>query len=208
MQPKFCSFLYRALMLHDMQSSFMPLAGAELLCLSCRCSEDFNGLLDPDIPAIANLRGLTRLELIGYKSRLNFGALRQLGLKELVLVDCPHILEALFVPGALTALQKLQIVERYGVQIPSREDLYQSNLRDPLSEGYLRAHQLHRLGAIILSLPSLVQVSGECRVFLWAIAEELEGWHKSKPSVDYDFPMSSYNKWSSGHVTWVKPSQP
>ena len=94
---------------------------------------------------------------------------------------------------SLQELQKLHIAEQ-----PWTEQLsaYCANLQKPMSEGYLPAHRLHRLATIVLSLPSLIQLSGSCRLFALAMAEELEGWHRSSYVMysmsDYEIPTGKY----------------
>ena len=190
-----------------MPDPFTPLAGPELLSLSCRRVDIYDDNEQvPDIPAMAELTALTRLELIDYECQLDFAPLRQLGLKELVLDNCPYIPRALFVLGALTALQKLHIVE-YRASLPPLPSLeaFQRDLVTPLSEGYLEAHQLVRLGAIIFSLPSLVQLSGRWSLFALGMAEELEGWHTSPYK---KASMTEYEWGGDDLLTWIKPLRP
>ena len=192
-------FPCRSLVVSDMTSLPLPLAGIEVLSLSSRCSQGFEEK-DIDISAIVSSTALTRLELVEYHRKSNLAPLWELGLKELVLLDCPNIPKALLVPGALTALQKLHIAERGRRISPAA---FQANLRDPASEAYVSSHKLCRLGAIVLSLPSLVQLSGTCSLFEAAMAEELEGWHRSQYQAG---SMSDYD-WPEGTYVWTKPGQ-
>ena len=153
-----------------------------------------------DVPAIAQLTALTRLELIYYDDNPDMTPLQNLRLEELILVDCELIAKALFVPGALTALQKLHITD-HGHCVSAAD--YQADLENPASEGYLPAHQLRRMGAIVLGLPSLRRLSGWCSLLEVAMAEELKGWHRSKYR---PFSITEYD-WSDCKHVWTKPAQ-
>ena len=88
----------------------MQLAGPNLLSFSYRPA--FTQRDVPlDVPAIAGLTTLIRPEPGEYACQTDFAPLRDLQLREIVLVVCPHIPKTLFARGALNALQKLHIVE-------------------------------------------------------------------------------------------------
>ena len=190
----------RSLSLHGMVQTLLPLASKELLSLSCRYHQGIDGLLDLNF--IAGLTALTRLELIDFKYLMDLAPLRDIAVKELVILECPRWPAALFVPGALITLQRLHIAHHEEAAVSRAA--FMANLRNPASKDHLPAHNLCRLGAIILSLPSLIQLSGKCALFDLGIGEELKGWHRSQydvlPLSDFDHPSSQY--------VWNKPAQP
>ena len=200
---KLNSTLCRALVVHDLPASIMQLAGPELLSLSCRQSTDLEEDEQVlDIPAIASLSALTQLELILYKSCLDCAPLRQLKLKELVLLGCPHIPEILIVPEALIALLKLLIVD--DSDGPTL-NAYQNDLHTPMSDGYLQAHQLFRMSAISFNLPSLVKLSGKCNLFTTSMAQELNSWHRCSYKMN---SLSAYDTGCADWLTFTKSNEP
>lgn len=188
-----------------MAETFIPLARPELLSFICShpCG-DADHL--PDIPTISQLTRLTRLELANYHCTADLAPLRGLGLRELVLILCPQIPEAVIVPGALPDLQTLRIVEE---RVHADEEAYKYDLQHPHSAGYLEAHHLCRLGAIIFDHPSIRQVSGNCRLFALGMAEGLRGWKKSQSNESYVCRTywSAYF-WRSEEPMWTKPLPP
>ena len=158
----------------------------------------------PDVFAIARLTSLTRLELIEYYCNVSqFTLLQNLGLIELVLMDCPYIPENIIRPGgqgALTALQKPYVADQE--IIPSLEDFNRA-LETPGSEFHLTAHGLCHQGAIAMSLPNLVELSGQCSLFTVGMADCLSarGWHRS-PS--YCQCMTNFD-WHPETDMWTKP---
>ena len=185
-----------------METDLLPLASQELLSLSCKNLDEEDNDVELDVPAIAKLTALTRLELIDYQAHNpDLKLLQNLRLEELILVDCPLIVGVLLVPGALTSLQKLHISDRRAAYISLAR--YQANLENPVSEGYLPAHQLRRLGATVLGMPSLFQLSGRGTLFDVAMAEELKSWHRSK---DRRFSMTKFD-WFHCNCVWRKPAQ-
>lgn len=172
----------------------MLLAGPQLLSLSCRPRSNEA----PDIAAIARLSSLTRLELICYSSKADFSALWGLGLRELLLIHCPHIPSALIVPNALPDLQTLRILEDTA---GLKEAAYEYDLEHPESGGHLEAQQLVSLGAVVLSHPCIRQVSGRCRLLNLGMAEGLKGWKKSWNN---EPPLPGLDWWS-GEPVWTRP---
>ncbi len=164
----------------------------------------------PRIPAIASFTTLTRLELSEFHCSKNLERLQNLGLRELVLVDCPGAAERLIVPGALTALQKLHISqnEEFGDNV--LED-FSGSVRNSTSAGHEDALELIKLGQAVLGLPRLVQLSGWGPLFLLVLAEELKAWKE----IDSTNWMKGEGKYSpiycSFYLTpqrcWVKESQ-
>ena len=191
----------RVLRLDDMRPySFMPLAGPQLWELTCWDVQEAPLTYAPDIEAIARLTGLTRLELVSYDCAVSFSPLQHLGLIELVLVDCPYIPENLFIPGALTDLQKLHMAD---LEPPPSPEEFNRDLQTPGSEGYLAAHELRHLGAIVLRLPKLFQLSGRCSLLSVGMADALSasGWHKHRCKRG---SMTNL-EWHGDSYMWTKP---
>ena len=157
--------------------SFIHLAGPDLLSLEIDPDErvEYDEMPIETAKAIAQLSGLTRLDLCRYSCTPHLSAFQRLNLQELNLHCCPNVAEATFLTGTMTALQKLHISEFRDAQ-PDDVEAYNNDLADTESEGHQSAQQLHQLGQVLFSLPSLVQVSGECRLFTCAMAEGLEEW--------------------------------
>lgn len=181
-----------------MLDSYLLLASPQLESLTM-CNYEVFEAPQPDLAAVAGITALTRLELMGYEGTAEYEQLQSLPVKELVLISCPGIPEVLFVPGALTALQKLHLAE-YEPQPQSLED-FQRDLQAPGAEGYLPAHQLRHLSARILSLPSLVQLSGEGTLIALGMAEGLQDWEKCPEELGSVTPYP----WKSSKYMWVKP---
>ncbi len=152
-----------------------------------------------NVPAIAMLTALTRLELTRFSQPVEaLQSLGDLGLQELVLLGCSGLPEALFAHGSFTSLQRIHIAERR--VLPSLAD-FQRDLQTPSSRGYLPAHRLCRLGATVTSLPSLVQLSGRCPLFAVGMPDSIEtrGWKEGtypRASMsDYDLCLPKIYMW-------------
>lgn len=181
-----------------MLQSYLPLASPQLQSLSMWHPEDLEPSM-PDLATISGLAGLTRLELIGYMGTAEYALLQSLPVKELVLINCPRIPEVLFVHAALTALQRLHLAE-YEPQPPDPED-FQRCLQAPGSERYLPAHHLRHLGALVLDLPRLVQISGEGSLIALGMAEGLRDWEKCPEKLG----STMHYHWKSSKYMWIKP---
>jgi len=137
-----------------------------------------------EVLKIASLSALTRLELHKWKKWQDLSALQVLPLVELVLVGCEGMERDLFVPGGLQSLQRLHIEDGFwrwshadkGDKVGRHED------------------EMRRLGKVVLAIPALREVSGDCGLFFLGMAEQLNFWQMQKCEV------------SVGHWlwTWVK----
>ena len=165
----------RFLGLYGNSPIFIHLAGPDLLSLEIMPDEGEENQEMPirTVSAIAKLSALTRLELNGYNLTTRLSALQHLKLQELNLHSSPGAAEAILLPGAMTTLQKLHILE--GRDAADVEE-YKNDLANTESEGHQSAQKLHQLGQVLFSLPSLVQVSGSCPLFSCAMAEGLKEW--------------------------------
>ena len=134
---------------------------------------------------ISTLTALTRLELVEYTGVTRHAAhLRSLPLRELILVDCHKLVLDIFVPGALTSLEKLHLV---GMQ--------RNVMRDSLLE-------LQDCAEAVLSLPHLVQLSGSNALFREeGMASALSTWQQHEytkglmSANDFDHELSLMNLW-------------
>ena len=111
-----------------MPSEFLELASPQLVCLSCRHSVDGLRPNDavPDVFAIARLTSLTRLELIEYHETCDCSALHNLPLKELLLLDCPLLPEALIVPGVFTVHFSQKVLSPESCTCKACQNVYHS----------------------------------------------------------------------------------
>ena len=148
-------------------------------------------------PPITRLTGLTRLEFTFCGQMRNAELLRDLPLRELLLLSC-HLsvyeqLLSLFVPGALPLLQKLHIEDDRSAEAGFDEDAIQpcsdtvlaEILEEEKAENELSARRLTAapyfqsmltLSDGIVSLPSLQQVSGCSALFDFGMEDELKDW--------------------------------
>lgn len=91
----------------------IQLAHTQLSSLSCKpVEEPIEGV--PDVLAIARLTALTRLELADFYGTAKCSALHNLALKELVLLRCSELVEALLVPGAFRVKFSLRVLSTDG----------------------------------------------------------------------------------------------
>ena len=131
---------------------------------------------------IASLTTLTYLELTETPTWSNFEALHNLQqLRTLVLVHCYGLRTKLFVPGAFTSLISLHIKGTcvWGIPAQAARGLHLHN-----SETEDKGQDLSKIGADILALPSLKELSGCCDIFdVLMLNGMLEGWH----CVEYGF---------------------
>lgn len=161
---------------------FLAIAGTALQSLTCPASEvadTFNGAV------IARFTGLTELHLANVYFTPGFTALRSLPLQSLSLLYCRGVdeeLSHLFVPGALTALRKLQYFED-----PIDFMVYDDRLRSmehasPEAQQWRQniLQQLREVGDIVLNLPNLVELSGQSRLLRYGIKDGQNGWKCNK----------------------------
>ena len=199
-----------------MPEAFKLLAGPQLWSLNCLAMLSV-GQGPQCLPDLGSLTELTRLELTEFHYPANWPPLqnaRLLRLIELVLVSCPHVPEALFVPGALSSLQRLHIEDDYN-NYDQISDYYDdppdSEADDPIDSGseetepellMTQRHQkLQRIGETVLSLKSLYQVSGRAYLLLFGMAESLVKWQR----FDYkEYSMSSLD-YEAHKFLWLKP---
>ena len=118
-------------------------------------------------PSVGELSGLTKVELSKYTavSRSSLEALRSLGLRSLVLLNCPGVEVALSKPGSLTALKVLHMEELE--QSLTREWRHPALQTDPHTHEN-REQQLQGAGRVVLNLPELCQLSASSEaLFTW-----------------------------------------
>lgn len=147
-----------------------------LYCAPCD-PEPFN------VAAISRLTGLTQLTLWGIVCSSGFRALCSLPLQDLRVHDCPGAEFLLFVPGAFSALRELRYTEAAGLIVEFAKKLCSIEDSSP-EEGQLLQNTVRRLqevGDTLLSLPSLVEVSGSCRLLMFGIKDGQNGWRRQIP---------------------------
>lgn len=147
--------------LHASDNELLDLAPGNLDSLSIMSRQT-----GPFLAALARLSALTRLELIDcYRVYHDYGPLHNLGLVELVLVNCPELLSAIFVPGALARLQKLHVEEDISWKSPDHNQDEQRQTEDKVRK-------------LIFSLPHLQQISGLSSIILAAERHQLQQWQR------------------------------
>lgn len=172
----------RTLEVHEMsnEGSFVRLAGPQLQSFSSRPKPQLSHASLPDRRSIAAMTSLTRLELIDFGGEfdgVDVAQLQQLRLRELVLIDSPHMPQALIADDSLIALERLHIDEG---GFPMEERSFYEDLCDPNAAGHERAQELHQLGSTVQGLPNLTQVSGHCSLFAFGMSDALLHWEKSE----------------------------
>ena len=136
--------------LHNADDEFLDLALSSLDSLSIKPHDATH----PYIAALARLPSLTRLELIecfgGYSV---YTPLHSLGLVELALISRADSMEAIFVPGALTRLQRLHLEEGGNWRfIGNCQGKHQLETQDKVRD-------------VILGLPNLQKITGVSSIF-------------------------------------------
>ena len=127
------------------------------------------------------LPGLTKVELNGWRITNSLAVAERPfpwpHVKDLVLDRCPGVAELVLKPAAFTSLERLCLWEE-----ESEKDLtaFASASEDPESEIYSRVEASRQLKDTLLSLPSLVQLSGKGRFFALADKEGIYGWQKGQ----------------------------
>ena len=118
-----------------------------------------------DLAYTAKLTALTKLEIrrVLLNGSENFGRLSKLWLKELRLVDCYLMAEALLQQGSFPVLQKLHILECKEVQA-FNEAHQELGVQ-------VAAPQVQELKDVVFGLPCLTEMSGICRLFLLDMPE-------------------------------------
>ena len=152
-------------------ASPLSFADAALLSLSYRRHPNTRQT-ESAVLQLARLTGLTRLELanqIAAGPSDTYAPLRGLQLVELVLLECQGLEPKLFTPGALTALQRLHIEDRFA-EMGGMPDSW---------EAQMDHGTLQRTGDILLSHPQIRQLSGLGRLFSVGMRQGLREWHMS-----------------------------
>ena len=110
-----------------------------------------------------------------------FRALRSMPLQILGLHNCPGTEFLLFVPGALTALRQLYFSEEAKDVEDFAEKLRPDADSPPKAQQEVQIflQQLIDVGKVVLSLPSLVKVSGRSRLLRYGIRDGQNGWKKT-----------------------------
>jgi hypothetical protein len=127
-----------------------------------------------EILKIASLSSLTKLELIKWKSWQDLSALQDMHLVELELIGCEGMERDLFLPGAFQQLQRLHIENSFWRW--SYDDKGVEDTNNYVSE-------MQELGEVILSIPALSELSGDCGLFFLGMVEQLKTWQMQKCEV-------------------------
>ena len=122
---------------------------------------------------VAKLCGVTQLWLDGihFQEPGCLTALQQLRLLELGFMDCSGIVEALRQPDAFPHLQKLCIIEADSDVADFEEAEERANLRE----------EVHNMSKAIFKLPSLIELSGRCRLFSLPAPDMWKLWSRPDP---------------------------
>lgn len=195
----------RDLTIEDSHASFSPLAGPSLQSL--RWSVSSLDIVEETFHTYGNLLlpGLTKLELNGWRITNSLAVAERPfpwpHVKDLVLDRCPGVAELVLKPGAFTSLERLCLWEE-----EPEEGLtaFASASDEPESELYSRVEASRQLKDTLLSLPSLVQLSGKGRFFALADKEGIYGWQKGQEEHCLR-PYHTYPPYSpqTGEV-WIK----
>ena len=171
--------LHRTLSLMDAEMEFLSVAPNDLQCLR------YNLDILQETPegsyidsAVARLTNLTTLELRDCGLLQDHRILRKMALRELSLRNCriPQ-LSTVFVPGFLTALEKLHIEDK---GVSNNGVIYLGQERAGNADSRLEpAAELRKVGATILALPNLRQLSG-WSLLLDEMAEDLKKWRATR----------------------------
>ena len=186
----------RSLTLRYIPSSFLPHSGPNPEALqSLSYQPGYTVEIGvSELLAIARFSGVTKLSLSCVKISSGFQLLCHPTLQELALQDCPNGAQALFTPGALTALRKLSIEEPrcdlvsfgyalipdFGLAWPEPD-----SEAEPESAAEEMFRQLTEAGRVLLSMPSLSIVSGSCMLFMAYNLGEQEGWSRQIGGCSY-----------------------
>ena len=127
---------------------------------------------------IASLTSLTQLTLAEYGYSEGLSALHGLELQELRLKHCSNAAASILSSGAMTSLETLHISEGTEPKEGVFSDLTAFNeaLEDTRITDHEKAQELHQLGQVVLSLPRLVQLSGDCSLFSYALTKDQTRW--------------------------------
>ena len=115
----------------------------------------------PRITALTSLIKL-KLETVAMKHTLDLTPLCKLKLLELCIKNCPGVAEALILPGAFPALQKLRLDDSLAAMLWGNEDQ---------QERLVRAERLRKLRNAVFKLPCLSELSGRGSIFSLNIPE-------------------------------------
>ena len=128
------------------------------------------------IDCIAALSGLTALKFarVNFHHQARFSALRRLHLQELSFDSCNGVAAALNHTASLAVLQKLCIKESSGL-LPAFEAAQESGKHRQDLEGVLLMREA------LMRLPSLVEVSGRCRMFSLGMPFTWKLWSRPDP---------------------------
>lgn len=124
-------------------------------------------LAQTEVTLVGLLSHLTRLELRIHSWWGDCQPLRSLGLVELVIGHCPELEHSLFVPGALTKLQRLHIEESEWLHSYFRGSTQRQQVQG-------------RIADAIFSLPDLQQVSGKSSILDAAQHDHLVTWQRAQ----------------------------
>lgn len=201
--------LCRTLKIYKSNDKYLSLAPDSLQSLTCdwdvtRPNEILGGMVAPVVIAttpspFTKLTALTRLELINSESIVSPEMLQELPLTELLLHNCClstySKLSRAFVPGSLTALQKLHITEGEGADADAEDEIqfYSKTLladivREEREEARLQRRRLEAaphigllkvMGEELLSKPRLQQLCGCSVLFDFGMEDELKDWRMS-----------------------------
>ena len=182
---------------------FLSVAPNSLQCLRYNL-DVLNDMPGEDVKyidsTVARLTNLTTLELRDCGLIQDHRILRMMALRELSLKNCrkPQ-LSTLFVPGALTALEKLHIEDEDVNNHGGHHVTYIGQRRavNPDSNLVPKA-ELKRVGAAILALPNLRQLSGWSLLF-GEMQEGLKNWRAT-----YDLDLLHFGYYREPYPKWLK----
>ena len=103
---------------------------------------------------------------------IDFSPLQSLSLKELQLWICPSAEQTLFVPGALTALRRLDIRNIMDGQA------FYPMLGSQYIEDQQEVQQICQAAAALMTLPSLIQISGCGKIFMVDVISKHPNWFR------------------------------
>ena len=128
---------------------------------------------------IATSSGLTKLEFarVQFHRQARFSELRRLRLQELSFVICTGVTEALNHPDAFALLQKLCIEE-------DRESVQAFEAAENRGGPTQGLGEVVMMRDTVFNLPSLIELSGRCRIFSLHTPVNWKLWRRDGPSYD------------------------
>ena len=128
------------------------------------------------LSCIAELRSLTQLHFTfgHFHNKAQFRAMQQLGLLELKFTRCSGIAEALRQPDAFLHVKKLCISE-------DDSDVEAFQTAEERGDSQPDLEEVSIMSQAVFSLPSLVELSGVCRIFSLPAPDTWKLWSRPRP---------------------------